>query len=92
VSAALPEVLALVDSPELAVLHALEAALAATERALIAAHPELEEGLHLDAPAVLPTEAWLADAVIAHITGLETALFRYRSHLKARGLLRPPGF
>jgi hypothetical protein len=86
----LPSPLQLVDAPELATLHVLE--LAALERSLLAAYPELEEGLCLSRPAHLSTEAWLADAIIVHITGLETALFHYRFQLRARGLLTPPGF
>jgi hypothetical protein len=83
----LPSTLQLIDAPELAALHVLEAALAITERALIAAYPELEDGLYLERPARLSTEAWLADAIAVHISGLETALFRYRIQLRARGLL-----
>jgi hypothetical protein len=88
----LPSPLQLVDAPELATLHVLETALATLERSLLAAYPELEEGLCLSRPARLSTEAWLADAIIVHITGLETALFHYRFQLRARGLLTPPGF
>ena len=79
-SAELPSTLQLVDAPELAALHVLEAA-------LIAAYPELEEGLYLERPVRLSTEAWLADAIAVHISGLETALLRYRIQLRARGLL-----
>lgn len=91
-SSELPSPLQLVDAPELASLHVLEAALAALERSLIAAYPELEEGLCLSRPTPLSTDAWLADAIIIHITGLETALFHYRFQLRARGLLRPPSY
>ena len=91
-SAELPSTLQLVDAPELGTLHVLETALAITERALIAAYPELEEGLCLSRPAPLSTEAWLADAIIVHVTGLETALFHYRFQLRARGLLSQPSF
>ena len=42
-SAELPSTLQLVDAPELAALHVLEAALAIAERALIAAYPEPEK-------------------------------------------------
>jgi hypothetical protein len=63
-SAELPSTLQLVDAPELAALHVLEAALATVERALIASYPELEEGLCLSQPTPLSTEAWLADAII----------------------------
>ncbi len=86
---ALPSTLELVDAPELAALHVLEAALATAERALLAAHPELEDGLYLERPESLSTEAWLADAIAVHISGLETSLFRYRFQLRARGLLSP---
>ena len=61
----LPSPLQLVDAPELATLHVLETALAALERSLLAAYPELEEGLCLSRPAHLSTEAWLAAAIIA---------------------------
>lgn len=88
----LPSTLQLVDAPELAALHVLETALAITERALLAAYPELEEGLYLERPARLATEAWLADAIIVHVSGLENALFRYRIQLRARGLLSRPNF
>lgn len=91
-SAELPSPLQLVDAPELAALHVLEAALATTERVLLAAYPELEEGLCLSRPSPLSAEAWLADAIIVHVTGLETALFHYRFQLRARGLLHPPNF
>ena len=91
-SAELPSTLQLVDAPELAALHVLETALAIAERALTAAYPELEEGLCLSRPAPLSTEAWLADAIIVHVSGLETALFHYRFQLRARRLLSPPSF
>ena len=91
-SAELPSTLQLVDAPELAALHVLETALAIAARALTAAYPELEEGLCLSRPAPLSTEAWLADAIIVHVSGLETALFHYRFQLRARGLLSPPSF
>lgn len=86
----LPSTTQLVDAPELAALHVLEVALA-TERALTAAHPDLDE---LASPAQWPeTAEWLADAVLVHITALETAVHRYRTHLRARGhRLRPSGF
>lgn len=82
----LPSTLQLVDAPELAALHVLQTALAIAERALIAAYPELEEALYLERPARLTTEACLADAITVHISALETALFRYRLQLRARGL------
>lgn len=87
----LPSTTQLVDAPELAALHVLEVALATAERALTAAHPDLDE---LASPAQWPeTAEWLADAVLVHITALETAGHRYRTHLRARGhRLRPSGF
>ena len=87
----LPSTTQLVDAPELAALHVLEVALATAERALTAAHPDLDE---LPRPAQWPeTAEWLADAVLVHITALETAVHRYRTHLRARGhRLRPSGF
>jgi hypothetical protein len=91
VSPELPSTTQLVDAPELAALHVLEVALATAERALTAAHPDLDE---LASPAQWPeTAEWLADAVLVHITALETAVHRYRTHLRARGhRLRPSGF
>lgn len=81
-----PSITQLVDAPELAALHVLEAALNTAERALIAAHPELDEGF--DPPqGNLAPEAWLADAVLIHLTALESALLRYRARLRVRGLL-----
>lgn len=79
----LPSTTQLVDAPELAALHVLEVALAA-------AHPDLDE---LTSTTQWPeTAEWLADAVLVHITALETAVHRYRTHLRARGHLRPTGF
>jgi hypothetical protein len=86
----LPTTTQLVDAPELAVLHVLEVALTSVERALTAAHPDLDE---LVSPTKWPeTTEWLADAVLANITALENAVQRYRAHLRARGNLRPTGF
>lgn len=87
----LPSTTQLVDAPELAALHVLEVALATAERALTAAHPDLDD---LVSPTQWPeTAEWLADAILVHITALETALHRYRTHLRARGHhLRPTGF
>jgi hypothetical protein len=87
----LPSTTQLVDAPELAALHVLEVALATAERALTAAHPDLDE---LASPTQWPeTAEWLADAVLVHITALETAVHRYRTHLRARGRsFRTTGF
>ncbi len=87
----LPSTTQLVDAPELAALHLLEVALATAERALNAAHPDLDE---LTSTTQWPeTAEWLADAVLVHITALDTAVHRYRTHLRARArTLSPPGF
>jgi hypothetical protein len=87
----LPSTTQLVDAPELAALHVLEVALTTAERALTAAHPDLDELVN---PTQWPeTAEWLADAVLANITALENAVQRYRVHLRARGHLhRPTGF
>jgi hypothetical protein len=70
--------------PELAVLHALHAALKATEQALLAAHPELEEiDLAADPPS-LPTMASLAELLISQLAGLDAGLTRYCTQLQAR--------
>jgi hypothetical protein len=88
----LPSTLELVDAPELAALHVLETALEIAEQVLIAAYPELAESLDFECPTRLITEACLADAIIVHISGLQTALFRYRIQLRSRGLLTSPSF
>lgn len=72
----------LLADPELAVLHALGAALAATQRALLAAHPELEEDLAGDRPLELPGAGWIADSILTHINGLEQSIQRYRQEVQ----------
>jgi hypothetical protein len=68
----------LVD-PELAVLHALGAALAAAQRALLAAHPELEDDDFAGERALkLSGAGWIADGILTQVTGLELSLQRYR--------------
>jgi len=69
----------LLADPELAVLHALGAALAAAQRALLAAHPELEEDDPLgDRPLQLDGAGWIADALVTQLAGVEASLQRYR--------------
>jgi hypothetical protein len=78
----LPSTDQLLANPELAVLHALDAALAAAQQALLAAHPELEEeDLAGGRPLQLDAAGWLADAILTHIAGLEAALRRHRGEL-----------
>jgi hypothetical protein len=88
-----PEQLA--ASPELAILHALEALLSLTERVLIAAHPDLDQVVFFPDAPPLSTEEWLADAILTHVNGLETAIGRYRAQLASRDqlrMVRPPSF
>jgi hypothetical protein len=75
----LPTLDALLVDPELAVLHALGAALAAAQQALLAAHPELEEDDFAGERALKLTGAgWIADGILTQVTGLEVSLQRYR--------------
>lgn len=69
----------LCDAPELSVVVALDATLAAAETALFAANRELEanEG-PFDDGAPQPPRVWLADSILALIPTLRTALERYR--------------
>ena len=72
----------LIAAPELAILHALDAALAAAHRALLAAHPELEEeDLCGDSPLNLDGAGWIADAILTQIAGLDTSIARYRREI-----------
>jgi hypothetical protein len=80
----LPTPSELAERPELAALHLLEASLAVTERALLAAHPDLENADFFPAAPELEIEDWIADSVLTHISSLETALGRYRAQLQRR--------
>lgn len=81
----LPESYQLAESPELAVLHVLDAALVATEVALVAAYPELEDADHLaEPPPALEADAYVADAVLSDITALHSAVARYVALLRRR--------
>lgn len=77
----LPSSLELTQSPELAILHAFHAALKATEVALLAAHPELEErDLSANLLPVTPM-ACAADLLLIHLHGIDSALHRYTAQL-----------
>jgi hypothetical protein len=82
--AELPTPFDLAERPELAALHLLESTLAITERALLAAHPSLEQAEFFPQAPDLEIEDWIADAILTHISGLETALQRYRAQLRRR--------
>lgn len=74
----------LAQSPELAILKALESALALAGCALIAAHPELESHdfvCEIPEPSV---QACLADAINVHIGALECALRSYGLYAASR--------
>jgi hypothetical protein len=74
----------LLAHPELAVLHALGAALTAAQRALLAAHPELEEDdiLGGSRPLQLNGAGWIADALITQLAGVEASLQRYQREVE----------
>ncbi len=86
----------LLAAPELAVLHALEAALAVSTRALLAAHPEIEEeDLAGSAPLVLAPAGWIAESALRLIDALEQSIQRYRTEVTrahARGRVDPYPF
>lgn len=78
----------LTETPELAILYALDAALHAAESALVAAHPELEEqGLSAE-PLPLSTRAAFADAMLNQISNLTAWISRYRAQSSAHALRR----
>ena len=70
------------SNPELAVLHVLASALAAAERTLVAAHPELEEDRGTDVPERFSGIAGLANVLVAHITETASALERYTAQVR----------
>lgn len=85
----------LLAAPELAILHALEASLAAAQRALLAAYPELEqEALGTDQPPLLGGSGWIADAIITQSVGLTASIARYRREFERarRAHLSPSPF
>ena len=70
--------------PELAVLEVLAATVAATRTALIAATGELASDDFVNELAGAPmVQACLADALLNHFDGLESALDRYRQFIAA---------
>lgn len=80
----LPSTLEAAESPELTILFALHAVVRATERALLAAHPELEEA-DLSADLLpLGTMACAADLLLLHLAGLDAAINRYAAQLRRR--------
>ncbi len=86
-----PTQMDLASAPELAVLHALAELVELTQRVLLAAHPDLEQAdFFPDAPP-LTVDAWLADAILVHLGGVESAIGRYRAHLRSRDALRTVG-
>lgn len=81
----MPTPFEMLESPELGPLHALQSALELVERILGAAHPDLVQmDLFPNCPP-LSTDAYLADAVLTHIAGLEVAIARYRHLIEYRG-------
>ncbi len=73
----------LLADPELAVLHALGVTLAAAQRALLAAHPELEEDDFLGSrPLRLDSTGWIADALLTQLAGVDASLQRYRREVE----------
>lgn len=82
-SSRIPSTDELVSAPELAVLHALDAALAATRHALLAAYPPIEdERLCGDGPIRLDGSGWIADAILTQISALNASLARYRREIR----------
>lgn len=80
-TAPLPSTLEIMQSPELPILYALLATVRAAERALLAAHPELEEvDLAAELLPVTPM-ACAADLLLLHLTGVDGAINRYTAQL-----------
>lgn len=86
----LPTTDQLLAAPELAILHALETSLAAAQRALLTAYPELQDDLCCDTPLQLNGSGWIADAIVTQITGLSTSIARYRREFERAQLARLP--
>ena len=78
----------LCEAPELAALALLDAALAVSSNALLAVHGELQSGDFPDhgSPGI---QAFAADALVLHISGLQSALGRYRAALRQVDACRP---
>ncbi|MFL5344160.1 MAG: hypothetical protein ACJ8AT_05170 [Hyalangium sp.] len=86
----LPTTDPLLAAPELAILHALETSLAAAQRALLTAYPELQDDLCIDRPLQLNGSGWIADAIVTQITGLSASIARYRREFERARLARLP--
>jgi len=81
-STPLPSTLETAESPELVILYALHATVSAAERALLAAHPELEE-VDLSAELVPITPmACAADLLLLHLRCIVGAINRYTAQLR----------
>jgi hypothetical protein len=74
-------VVVLARSPEMAMVELLESAVAIATRALFAANPELESGEFLAELPEPSVQACLADAVLTHLNGLETAINNYCTYV-----------
>ena len=70
----------LVEAPELAALEILDAAAGTTTRAILAAHPELQERDFLLEHAAVTPQLCLGAAVLSAIGILTDAVERYRVH------------
>lgn len=90
-SSPLPSPLQLAQSPELAILYALHTSVRATEHALLAAHPELEEvDLSAELPPVSPM-ACAADLLLLHLSALDGAINRYTAQLRRTSAISKSG-
>jgi hypothetical protein len=87
-SCELPTPAQLATHPELASLHALQAALAATERALVTEHPPLQQRDFLAESPPLSVDTYFAEVVLRAIADLESAVSRYRDLLDRLALRR----
>ena len=80
----LPSTVEAAESPELTILFALHAVVSAAERALLAAHPELEQ-VDISADLLpLGTMACVADLLLLHLAGVDAAINRYAAQLRRR--------
>lgn len=87
----LPSTLEAAVAPELVILFALHAALRATEHALLAAHPQLDER-RLSADFLPDTPiASAADLLLLHLSCVDGAINRYTAQLRRRSAIEMPG-
>lgn len=84
----LPDLLALDEAPELAVLAVLDTALKVASNALLSTHRELQFGhfQELDSPDL---QLFAADALLLHLHALQTMLARYLAALRQVDASRP---